>query len=187
MFNRSIENSLESQDQIRVVKKQSIKKCKHVILYVLNQVGSKPNIGETVLHKLLYFIDFDHYEKFEETLMGAIYIKNHHGPTLSALPSILKNMEKDHEIKIVKDKYFQYKQKRFLPLKRANLELFSAREIKLIDDVLNRLSDKNAKEIEIYSHGDMPWKSTSFGEPISYESVFYRDERYSVKIEKDEL
>ena len=25
--------------------------------------------GETVLNKLLYFIDFDYYEKFEENLM----------------------------------------------------------------------------------------------------------------------
>jgi len=30
----------------------------------------------TVLYKILYFIDFDYYEKYEEQLMGALYIKN---------------------------------------------------------------------------------------------------------------
>jgi transcriptional regulator with XRE-family HTH domain len=40
---------------IRVTEK-NLDKFKQVLLYVLNKVGSKPNIGETVLHKLLYFI-----------------------------------------------------------------------------------------------------------------------------------
>lgn len=67
---------------------------KQVLLYVLNEVGSKSNVGETVLHKLLYFIDFDYYEKFEETLMGATYIKNHHGPTSVELSTIMKKCRK---------------------------------------------------------------------------------------------
>ena len=39
----------------------------------------------TVLYKLLYFIDFDYYEKFEEQLVGATYIKNHLDPLLLSL------------------------------------------------------------------------------------------------------
>src|SRR5665811_317612 len=39
--------------QIRVTEK-NLDKFKQVILYVLGKVGSKPNIGETVLHKLFY-------------------------------------------------------------------------------------------------------------------------------------
>ena len=33
-------------------------KLENVLLYVLGKVGGQPNIGETVLYKLLYFIDF---------------------------------------------------------------------------------------------------------------------------------
>ena len=43
---------------------------REVVLYVLDKVGDLPETGETVLHKLLYFIDFDFYEKYEESLMG---------------------------------------------------------------------------------------------------------------------
>ena len=57
--------------------KKILKKFKEVLLYILEKVGSKPNVGMTVLYKLLYFIDFDYYEKFEEQLLGATYIKNH--------------------------------------------------------------------------------------------------------------
>ena len=172
--------------QIRVTKK-NLDKFKQVLLYILNKVGGKPNVGETVLHKLLYFIDFDYYEKFEENLMGATYIKNHHGPTSIELGSIMKEMQEQGEIEAVKSQYFKYLQKKYLPRKRPNLDMLSAREIEHIDGVLARLSDKNAAEIENYSHEDIPWKSAQNGKPLSYESVFYRDERYSVRNYDDKL
>ncbi len=169
------------------VKQKNLDKFKQVLLYILEKVGSKPNVGETVLHKLLYFIDFDYYEKFEENLMGATYMKNHHGPTSVELGTILKDMQRNGEIEAVKSKYFIHFQKKYLPIKRADLSVLSAREVGHIEEVLARLSDKNAKEIENYSHEDMPWKAAKEGQPISYESVFYRDERYSVRNYDDEL
>lgn len=172
--------------QIRVTQK-NLDKFKQVLLYVLNKSGGKPNVGETVLHKLLYFIDFDYYEKFEENLMGATYIKNYHGPTSVELDLIIKEMQEQGEIEAVKSQYFKYSQKKYLPRKRPNLDILSAREIEHIDNVLARLSDKNAAEIENYSHEDIPWKSAQDGKPLSYESVFYRDERYSVRNYDDEL
>lgn len=172
--------------QIRVTQK-NLDKFKQVLLYVLSKIGGKSNVGETVLHKLLYFIDFDYYEKYEENLMGATYIKNHHGPTSVELSSILKEMQEQGELEAVRSQYFKYPQKKYLPRRRPNLAVLSAREIEHIDDVLARLSDKNAAEIENYSHGDIPWKSAQDGKRLSYESVFYRDERYSVRNYDDEL
>jgi len=172
--------------QIRVTEK-NLEKFKQVLLYVLGKVGSKANVGETVLHKLFYFIEFDYYEKFEENLMGATYIKNYHGPTSAELGSIVKNMQEKGELEAVKSKYFKFEQKKYLPLKRPNLAVLSAREIEHIDEVLARLSDKNAREIESYSHEDIPWKAAKEGKPLSYESVFYRDEKYSVRNYDDEL
>ena len=182
----SAEKKADSGLQIRVTRK-NLDKFKQVLLYILEKVGGKPNVGETVLHKLLYFIDFDYYEKFEENLMGATYIKNYHGPTSVELGTILKDMQRNGEIEAVKSKYFNHLQKKYLPIKRADLNILSAREFEHIDDVLARLSDKNAKEIENYSHEDIPWRAAKEGQPLSYESVFYRDERYSVRNYDDEL
>lgn len=171
---------------IRVMRK-NLEKFKQVLLYIFGKVGGKPNVGETVINKLLYFIDFDYYEKFEENLMGATYIKNHHGPTPVELQTIIGEMQKNKEIEEVKSQYFTRLQKKYLPLKRADLSLLSGREIDHIDDVLARLSDKNASEISDYSHGDVPWLTSKDGEVISYESVFYRNDPYSVKNYDDEL
>lgn len=181
------EETPHKQDlQIRVTQK-NLNKFKQVLLYVLEKVGGKPNVGETVLNKLLYFIDFDYYEKFEENLMGATYIKNHHGPTPVELKTVIDKMKKAGEIEEVKSKYFAHDQKKYLPLKRADLLVLTGREIEHIDDVLARLSDKNANEISEYSHHDVPWLTRKAGETLSYESVFYRDEKYSVRNYDDAL
>jgi uncharacterized phage-associated protein len=153
----------------------------------LSKVGAKPNVGETVIYKLLYFIDFDYYEKYEEQLIGATYIKNHFGPTPIEFHEIVKNMLQQNELLMVKDKHFGYDQTKYLPIMKSKLDILSAKEKELIDDVLVRLSDKSAKELSDYSHGDIPWQSHKMNEIIDYETVFYRDEKYSVRNYNDEI
>jgi len=170
-----------------IIPRANVEKFKEVLLYVLEKVGAKPNIGETALYKLLYFIDFDFYEKFEEQLTGARYIKNHYGPTPVEFKKIVEEMEEKGEIERVKSKYFQYEQKKYLPRRESDLRILSAREVKHIDEVLARLSDKSANELIEYSHSDVPWRVHKDGEIISYESVFYRDTDHSIRNYEDEL
>jgi len=68
-----------------------------------------------------------------------------------------------------------------LPLREPYLNKLKANEIKVIDEVLEKLSDMNAKEISEYSHNDVPWLVCEDGEIIDYESVFYRTPPYSVR------
>jgi len=174
--------------EIRIsVPQKNLEKFKEVLLYILSKVGSKPNIGETALYKLLYFIDFDFYEKYEEQLIGASYIKNHYGPTPVEFVKIVQTMEDDKELEKVKSKYFQYDQTKYLPRRNPDLSKLSALELAHIDEVLNHLSGKSAKELSDYSHTDTPWQIHKLGQIISYESVFYRDQEHSVKNYEDEL
>lgn len=166
---------------------ENIEKFKEVLLYILEKVGARYNIGETVLYKLLYFIDFDYYEKYEEQLMGAKYIKNHFGPTPVGFKKITDKMIKEKELERINSKCFQYEQKKYLPCRAPNLKILSAQEIQHIDEVLSRLAWKNANELSKYSHSDTPWRVHEDGEEISYESVFYRDNDHSVRNYEDEL
>lgn len=160
---------------------KNVQKFREVLLYILNKVGAKSNIGETVLYKLLYFIDFDFYEKYEEQLIGATYKKNTYGPTPIEFTAIVNEMIANKEIELVKSKYFQKEQKKYLPLRNACLDFLSAKEFKLINEVLDRLADKNATQMSAYSHGDIPWKVTENMGIIDYETVFYRTSEYSVR------
>ena len=68
-----------TKERIAVPKLQ-LPKFRNVILYILERCAGKPNVGETVLYKLLYFADFNHYELYEEHLTGASYRKLPYGP-----------------------------------------------------------------------------------------------------------
>ncbi|MDR4496395.1 MAG: DUF4065 domain-containing protein [Candidatus Scalindua sp.] len=180
IFEKAVKKSKKKKDIRISVPQRNLQKFKEILIYILEKVGSKPNIGETVLYKLLYFIDFNFYEKYEEQLIGATYIKNHHGPTPKEFIKIVKEMEGKELVK-VQDKYFQYPQTKYLPLRKSDLTQFKAHEKEVIDDVLNSLSNMNASEISEYSHNDVPWQTTEDGEIIEYEAVFYRTPPYSVR------
>ena len=138
-----------------------------------------------MIYKLLYFIDFDHYERYEEQLIGATYKKNKYGPTPIEFREVIDQMIEANEIVKIPDKYFNYPQTKYLPLRNSDLSQLSAREKDVIDHVLDRLSDMNAGQISEYSHNDVPWLTTDEGGIIPYEAVFYRTPAYSVR--KDDI
>lgn len=177
---------LEEVRSVRIsVPAKNVRKFKEVLLYLLSKVGAKPHVGETVLYKLLYFIDFNYYEKYEEQLIGATYIRNHHGPSPREFIKIVTEMIDKKELVLVKNKHFQFEQKKYLPLREPDLSQFNANEIKLIDDVLDQLSNMNAATISEYSHKDVPWVVTPAGKPIDYETAFYRTAPYSMRTYND--
>lgn len=155
------------------------KKFKEVLLYVLSQTAGKPNVGETVLYKLLYFCDFNYYEKYHETMTGAAYMKNHFGPTPLNFKNVVEKMT-DKEITIVKGKFGGFEQKKYMPLRLPDLRQINGAEKEMIDDVLAKLSAMTATQISAYSHNDTPWLTTKDGEVIDYQLVFYRSPAYSV-------
>lgn len=174
-YNIIASSSNKDKPDLRInIPQEHIDKFKQVLLYILNKVGAKPNVGQTVIYKLLYFIDFDYYELFEEQLMGLKYIKNTYGPTPVDFAKLIKQMEKDGQIEEVKSKFFNKEQTKYLPIKEADLSLLSAQELQHIDKELDRLSDKTGKELSEFSHKDIPWIGAELGESIEYEAVFYR-------------
>lgn len=154
-------------------------KFKEVLLYILEQVGAKPNIGETALFKLLYFIDFNFFEKTGRSLTGATYMKNHHGPTPRQFKVISDEMIAQGDLEQVKSKYFQYEQRKYLPHRKANLDSLTGTEKEHIDEVLTYLSDKNGSELRSYSHDDFPWFNTEDQKDIDYSLVFQRTYPYA--------
>ena len=169
-----------------------IDKFKNVLLYILEKCAGKPNVGETVLYKLLYFSDFNYYELYEEHLTGANYRKLPFGPVPQKLDSIIQQMIDQNQLQRIKTKYHGYPQTRYLPLEKSNLTELRASEKEVIDRVIEQLSDWSASAISNYSHKDIPWQASKEGEDIDYELTFYREAPFSVRnykedIEEDEI
>ena len=160
---------------------RNVEKFKNALLYITQKIGALPNVGQTVLYKILYFCDFDYYEKYEEQLIGATYIKNHFGPTPREFSAVVKEMVKEGKIEEITTKFFDKDQKKYIPVISPDLSVFSGRELQHIDEEIARLGHKTAKELSDFSHQDVPWISTEIGKDISYEAVFYRTKETSVR------
>ena len=155
------------------------KKFKELILYILNRVGGRANVGETVLYKLLYFCDFNYYEIYEKHLTGMTYLKQKHGPVPMNIKKNLEALINDKVLESHKSKYHKYEQTKYVTYRDADLKLFTADEIKVIDTVISDHSKKNATTLSAYSHRDVPWIVTKLNQPIEYETVFYRTPEHS--------
>lgn len=158
-----------------------VNKLKNVLLYILEHCAGKPNVGETVLYKLLYFVDFNYYELYEEQLTGASYRKLPFGPVPQKLDAIISHMIEIGQLQRFKTTYHGYPQTRYLPLEKADLTQIKASELVVIDKVIEQMSDWSPSMLSNYSHGDKPWKASKDGEEIKYELVFYRRPPYTVR------
>lgn len=164
-------------------------KLREVLLYLLEKVGAKPNVGETVLYKLLYFIDFDYYEKYGKSITGLSYVRNHFGPTpvLKTFASIVESMKEADELEVIETPYFSHKLKKYLPTIRPSLDKLNAKELDHINDEILRLADKSATELSELSHLDIPWLASKDKEVIDYQLAMYRTSATSVREYEDEL
>lgn len=176
------EKVIKEKQQERIsVPSLSISKFKNILLYILERCAGKPNVGETVLYKLLYFSDFNYYELYEEHLSGARYRKLPYGPVPLSFEKIVSSMIEKGELKKIKTEYFNKLQTRYIPLEKADLTKLIASEKEVIDKVIEQMSDWSASSISSYSHNDMPWKASKEGDIIEYELAFYREPPFSVR------
>lgn len=157
-------------------------KFKQLLLYILQKCGGKPNVGETVLYKLLYFCDFDYFELYEKPLTGMPYKRLQYGPVPSqcVYNPIINKMIKNNELERISRPYVgETIQTRYIACVEVNQSIFLPQEIRVIERVINRLSDLNARQIEDHVHHDYPWLIHTDNEIIDYGSVFGREGEFA--------
>jgi transcriptional regulator with XRE-family HTH domain len=170
-----------------VMPKENIEKFKEVLLYIINKTAEKPNIGQTALYKLLYFIDFDYFEKHFESITGAVYIRNNYGPTPISFAKVIRDLEHAGKLVSVQSKYFNYDQTRYMVTVKPEITLLNGAELKHIDDEIDRLANKTARELSELSHIDTPWRIAKDKEVLDYQHAHYRPIETSVVEYEDEM
>jgi transcriptional regulator with XRE-family HTH domain len=186
-INLPVRDDINSQELRISIPKLKVNKFKDILLYILEKCAGKPNVGETLLYRLLYFSDFNYYEIYEEHLTGAEYRKLPFGPVPQKLDSIINQMIESKMIERFKTEYHGYPQTRYIPLIKPNLKNLKASEKDILDKVIDQYSDWSASAISDYSHKDMPWLASKNGEVIDYELVFYRDYPYSARTYDEDI
>jgi uncharacterized phage-associated protein len=73
---------------------------KDAVLYIAEQLADDPTFGSTKLNKILYFADTDAFRILGEPITGAVYQRNHYGPTAVEYLPMIAEMERERLIDV---------------------------------------------------------------------------------------
>ena len=107
-----------------------------------------------------------------EAITGADYIKLPYGPAPRLMKEVRQQMESNDDIVVVKRRPYLHEQHRVIPQRHAEVSLFTAGEIALVEDVIDMGRDATGTEFSNLSHEFLGWKLAENMELIPYETVF---------------
>jgi hypothetical protein len=152
-------------------------RLREMILYIAQRSMFDARFGKTKLVKLLYFADFTSFRETGRPITGHQYVKLPNGPFPDHFETLLAEMVAEGDLVIdevpmsaqLKPRY------RFIPQRAANLDLFTGKNIAVVDSVMMEFRRDTGKSIAEASHG-LAWKTTRDNQPIPYEASLLSDE-----------
>ena len=151
------------------------KKYKNLILFFANKIKNG-TLGKLKIMKLLYFLDFDYFEKYGKSITGDEYLRFDYGPVPRTAKRILEKMN-GNDIKIINKKVaLGYNDRQLIePLKNFNINLFSKEELLMMEETADKWEKFSGTEMKIASHGEAPWIATKPNGVIDYNLAYYRN------------
>lgn len=151
------------------------RKYEMAVLFFANKIRNG-TLGKLKLMKLLYYLDFDFFEKYGHSITGDEYLRFEHGPVPRMAEKILAQM-RGKKIKIVNRKMPQgyNDQQHIEPLIEFNPSLFTKEEILMLEEVADKWEKFTGAEMKSASHGEAPWIATKPNNVIDYNLSYYRN------------
>ena len=151
------------------------KKYKQVILFLLSSSANNPLLGKVKLFKLLYYVDFDHYQSFEAPVTGDTYHKLPYGPGGDHIEALLVEMAADGLISISKRQVGNDNQYVYAGLTAETPQkICKYYEVDVIEQVAKKWACHTRDEIVTATHGEAPWIAVDMYAEIPYSLAFYR-------------
>ncbi|HEX9722623.1 MAG TPA: Panacea domain-containing protein [Candidatus Paceibacterota bacterium] len=151
------------------------KKYKNAVLFFANKTRNG-TLGKLKMMKLLYYLDFDFFEKYGRSVTGDEYLRFERGPVPRMAEKILKQM-RGTEIKIVNRKMPKgyNDQQHIEPLVEFDPSLFTREEILMMEEIADKWEKFTGTEMKNASHGEAPWVATKPDDIIDYNLAYYRN------------
>jgi Protein of unknown function (DUF4065) len=149
-------------------------KFKDVVHYAVHYAGGNYGLevlGNTKLHKVLYFADMLHYLGTGRPLTGAEYQRQRFGPAARHLTWGLGALEAESRILISRRNYYGYGKSEYLSLSHPAAGRLSSDQIERIDQMIGFVCGGAAAEIGDFSHDEV-WSSVPMGERIPYYAAY---------------
>lgn len=151
------------------------KKYENVVLYLCQKLDGEVR-GKKKLAKLLYFADFDFYEKTQKSITGDIYRALPMGPFPIKLEMITSTMKKNKKISIknIEERNGYIPTEIYSGLVKSDMSVFNKEEKTILDRVIVKYGHLNGKQLEDLSHKEAPYAGTELNGEIYYELSYYR-------------
>lgn len=149
--------------------KKSEAKLRELIIHVATMCAMDEPFGATKLNKILFNADFEAYRKWGKSISGQEYFALEWGPAPRAMKRVVSEMEKKRELVIQHRDYYGEQQDRPIPLRTADISLFTVEEMNLIFMTVNKHWGKSATKMSDESHEFLGWAVANLEETIPYE------------------
>ena len=143
-------------------------KFTELLLYVADRLRDDRAGGATKLNKVLFFAEFTHFRRHGAVISGCEFQKLAHGPAPRQLVPVRKRLVAAGEAELRTEDFLGRPQHRLVPLRAADVSVFTEDERQTIDDVLDQLAHLNGREVSELSHEEPGWQLTEEGETIPY-------------------
>jgi hypothetical protein len=163
-FNVTYETALPNRDR----------RFRELIVYISDRCADDPTYGATKLNKILWGADFISFLHRGKPITGERYQRLENGPAPVRLKPVRTEME-GKDIVVRPTNYYGKLQHRIVPLRDADLSIFSGEEIALVDRAIEFFRNRTARETSDLSHGKA-WKTRYDGDLIPYEAAFLSNE-----------
>lgn len=142
-----------------------------LLLYVAERLRPDRAGGATKLNKVLFFADFAHVRRAGSPISGAAYQKLPQGPAPRRLRPIRDALISSGVATVVREEFLGYELHRLVPLRPADVSVFSDAELATIEQVLADLEGLNARQVSDLSHAEAGWRLVQDGDEIPYEAA----------------
>ena len=146
-------------------------KFTEMVLYVAARLLDDRAGGATKLNKVLFFAEFTHFRRHGAVISGCEFQKLTHGPAPRRLVPVRDEVLARGGAELREEDFLGRVQHRLVPLRSADLSVFSDLERQTIDDVLEQLDGLTGRQVSDLAHEEPGWKLTEIGETIPYSTA----------------
>lgn len=159
-------NSLtHKEDEYNGFRRFDIERLINLISYIADNV----ELYKTSLNKYLWFVDFLNFKENVRSVTGLRYMKYTYGP-------VIEEFKYEEILNYFNDKFYKEEFEdgrstitRIISKGNYDLSIFKDEEIETINNVMDKLKEKNSTEISRLSHEEDGWIQNNERDLISYD------------------
>ncbi|MGL5637766.1 MAG: type II TA system antitoxin MqsA family protein, partial [Cetobacterium sp.] len=152
------------KSKLNGLKELNLEKVENMIIYFINNCE---HVFKTKLNKLMWYADFESFKCNQVGITGLTYIHKPYGAVPEGIDEILKISKKINITEEINEDFGSVYFK-ISALENFNEDLFSDKELIILNKVVNKFKNFKNREISNYMHEEEAYKHTKENSIIDY-------------------